>query len=621
VLVVLSLALTLAVGWSWDQAVHGFVVSNCLIGASLGLCGALIAWYRPRNPVGWLFAVGGLCQCLTAAAAPGVQLAADQGAPLGVTRAIATVFAWAWPLNIGILVPVALLLFPDGLLPSRRWRWVLLATVVTGLPFLAEMGTLPKPVQPGLPLPYGVLRSHDDLAALWAASELRTSAANLLAIASLVVRYRRGDEQVRRQLLWLVLAMGLMTLVVAPWGLLAGTPIIVLFAIPLLPVAVTVAILRHRLLDIRVVVARALSYAAVSGAVLAVYALLVLALSQVVSALVAALLVLPLRMRVQRLVTRLFYGDRDNPLLVAERIGGSLDSDLAEVLDSLRLSLRLPALRLCAGDLEIVSGREPERQTELDLDELRLVVGLRPGETVLAPADQRVLALVAGPLGAAVRSFRLSQQLAASRERIVSVREEERRRLRRDLHDGLGPLLTGVAFGADAAENLVASNPGEAARLLETIRGDTRMAVREVRRILDDLRPVELDDLGLVEALRQRASQLARRPDGSRLDVSLDVSHLPPLPPPVEVAAFRIVSEALTNVVRHSRAQRARLRLAFDGDLLVEVLDDGGAAQAWGPGVGTTAIRERVAELGGTCELGPTASGGRLRARLPVEVS
>lgn len=230
-----------------------------------------------------------------------------------------------------------------------------------------------------------------------------------------------------------------------------------------------------------------------------------------------------------------------------------------------------------------------------------------------------MLALVAAPLAVAVHATLLSDQLQASRERIIAAREEERRRLRRDLHDGLGPALTGVALIADAATNLLATDPERARELLGALRGEIRTAVADIRRLVEDLRPPALDDLGLVGALRQRVEHLVRRADGGALLVRLDVpGEVPVLPAAVEVAAYRVATEALTNVVRHSTASTAVLRLRCGRELDLEIADDGSPDGPWRPGVGLHAMRERAAELGGGFEAGPSAEGGRVRVSFPL---
>jgi signal transduction histidine kinase len=229
-----------------------------------------------------------------------------------------------------------------------------------------------------------------------------------------------------------------------------------------------------------------------------------------------------------------------------------------------------------------------------------------------------VLDLLSGPLAVALHATLVSRDLQHSRERLVTAREEERRRLRRDLHDGLGPLLTGVALAADAAANLAEREPEQARELLSGVRADTRIAIGEVRRVVEDLRPPALAELGLAGALKARAAQTVRRADGNPLHVTVEATYGAELPAAIEVAAYRIATEALNNAVRHAAANAVQLRLRVDDELVVEVTDDGRSAEQWRPGVGLTAMRERAAELGGACEAGPSPEGGIVRARLPL---
>jgi signal transduction histidine kinase len=328
------------------------------------------------------------------------------------------------------------------------------------------------------------------------------------------------------------------------------------------------------------------------------------------------------------MVDRAMYGDRRDPARVASLVGEELSTATAGgmpgVISAIRSALRFPYVALSADGTILTASGAPGAVVPLDLSYSgttvgSLLIGLRPGESSLSPADRDVLALVAVPLAVAVHATNLSAELQASREKLVSAREEERRRLRRDLHDGLGPTLTGVAFTADAAANLVASDPTRASELLSTLRTDTRTAIADVRRLVDDLRPPALDELGLVGALRQRADQLSWRADGASVEVRVAADGLPALPAALEVAAYRIATEALTNVVRHSRATTAVLSLRCGKNLEVEITDDGPPNGAWTPGVGLQAMQERTSELGGTLTAGPTPTGGQVHATFPMD--
>ena len=449
----------------------------------------------------------------------------------------------------------------------------------------------------------------------------------LIGLACMVFRYRRGDEVVRRQLLWLVLAAAVIVVAVTPWALVAGTPLLVLFTIPLLPAAVAVAVLRHGLLDIKLVVSRVVTYALLSGLVLAAYAGLVVVLSGVASALLVALLALPVRARLQAAIDRLLYGERGNPVRVASRVGQSLSGGLSETLEEVRAALRLPYVAVVVGDeIRAAAGTPGGSTATLPLEGGVLVVGLRGGERRLSAADTNILRMLSGPLSTALHATDLLRELKVSRERLVLAEEEERRRLRRELHDGLGPLLTGVALSADMAHNLATATASASAdadgRLLErldAVRSDCRTAIREVRRIVDNLGSPALDELGLAEALRIRAARTTRRADGSDLLVQVEIpADLPRMPAAVELAVYRIATEALTNVVRHSSASTVRLRLVWDGELRCEVLDDGAVNGSWRSGVGISSMRERAAELGGRCDVGSGPDGGHVRISVPV---
>ncbi len=215
--------------------------------------------------------------------------------------------------------------------------------------------------------------------------------------------------------------------------------------------------------------------------------------------------------------------------------------------------------------------------------------------------------------------MRLTTDLQRSRERLVTTREEERRRLRRDLHDGLGPTLSSLPLKLDVAGDLMEQDPVAARELLRGLKEQSQSAVADIRRLVYELRPPALDELGLVGAIREIAAQYTR----NGLRVSVDApEELSLLPAAVEVAAYRITQEALTNVARHAAASECVVRVALDeaaGALHLEIRDDGsGIPPGHARGVGLSSMRERAEELGGNCVVESAVMGGTLvHATLP----
>jgi two-component system, NarL family, sensor kinase len=313
------------------------------MGLGFAVCGILLAAHRPRNPIGWLFLAAGVADATSASAVQLALLSAGRGWPTALLRVLGSLFVVAWPVAIGLCLPLALLLFPDGRPVSPRWRWVIRAAVIEGVLFVlsfAGPGTLTSgrvTVTPYLTVP-----DYHRLAALWTVSQIAWSAIFALAFASLVVRYRRGREAERRQLLWLVLACVVVFGYAGLWWGLTGTgPVLGLLVIPLIPAAITVAILRYQLLDIRLVFSRTLSYAILTGLLVGVYAGLVLLITRAlplhgpgavaVATLACAALFAPLRRRIQHMVDRQFNRtryDADHAIAAfATRLRDAVDLD------------------------------------------------------------------------------------------------------------------------------------------------------------------------------------------------------------------------------------------------------------------------------------------------------
>lgn len=423
-----------------------------------------------------------------------------------------------------------------------------------------------------------------------------------------------------------------------------------LAALPL-PVGIALGILRDRLFDIDVVVRRTLVYGGLSigvvacylGAVSLVGAVLGGATSYGASLLatgVAALAALPLRDVLQRAVNRLLYGERDEPVRAIRRLGERLamatDPELAfpAIVDTVADALRLPYVALdvvdAGGNLVRVAerGRPSEPTVTLDLASGAETVGslrlaARSGERDFRRDEDRLLRDLARQAGAAVHALRLRDDLIRSRERLVLAREEERRRLRQDLHDGLGPSLAAIGVRAEAAGDTLTRDPDGARRLLAELGGDVQATLAEVRRLVDGLRPPALDELGLDGAIRVQAARLDAGGGGTGMAIRVETSPtpFPDLPAGVEVAAFRIASEAVTNALRHGVAGTCRVRLFVTTDeLRIEVADDGrGLPRRIVRGTGIDSMRTRAAELGGSVRIERRRGGGTVvHARIPL---
>jgi signal transduction histidine kinase len=336
----------------------------------------------------------------------------------------------------------------------------------------------------------------------------------------------------------------------------------------------------------------------------------------------------------QRSVGRLVYGDQADPLRalsrVAEGIQGADTEDPSgtrPMLEGIAEALRSPYVALRSPDgalLGAVGSEEGNPSHTVALEHAgepvgELVVAGRTSRDPLGPADRRLLAALAGPVAAAVRANVAARELAASRSRLLAAREAERKRLREDLHDGLGPALSGIALGLEAARRSVTAHHERLPEILEVLHSGVDSLVGEVRGIIEDLGPANVD---LVAALRRHVDSIA-----ATSDIAVDLQESGPLdrvPGEVAVAAQRIVGEALTNAVRHSEARAIRVAVTGHPDrLAVEVSDDGsGAVQARRGGVGLASMRQRAESVGGGLSIVAEAGRGTcVRAELPLQVT
>ena len=488
----------------------------------------------------------------------------------------------------------------------------------------------------------------------------------LIVIGAQIYRYRRVSTLVQQQQTkWLLVGLALfaLTIVVALGAWLTGFAAHYQWLIWLLCYGSSVAmlaafgfaILRYRLFAIDLVINRALVYGCLTFSVIGLYALIVGTLStifapgaparaDVVITFIAtgavAVLFQPLRAGIQRRIDRVLYGERHDPYGVLTRLGQRLEATFAAaeivptLVETVRESLQLPYVAVTLGQDETAavaaaSGSRPVHCIRFPLTYQgatvgHLVVSPRRGEAHLAQRDECLLADLAHQAGVAVHGVQVMDELRhaladlqRARERLVLAREEERRRLRRDLHDDLAPTLAGLAITAGTIKTLIPADPAKAVALADEQQTAIREAVSNIRRLVYDLRPPSLDELGLLAAIRDRAAQYS----DANLTISVEApAVLPPLPAAVEVAAYRIMQEALMNVVKHARAHHCTIRLTLADSLSVTVTDDGtGLDAAHAIGVGLRSMRERAVELGGTCTIERRADQGtHLVVSLPL---
>ena len=414
----------------------------------------------------------------------------------------------------------------------------------------------------------------------------------------------------------------------------------------LLPISISIAVMRFRLWDINPIINRTLVYGALTASTMALYILAVGFFSTYfqhnqsnfiiafIATGVIAILFEPLRERLQRGVNRLMYGERDDPATVlirlSQRLNSALvpDSVLQTIVETLSQTLRLPYAAISLSEKEPIftssANPPPYELVRLPLTYQTEIVGellLAPravGET-FSPADMKLINIIAQQAGIAAYTKRLNNDLQHSRERLVTAQEEERRRLRRDLHDGVGPTLASLSQRLDTASDLVTSDPEKSIQLLKELKGQVKGTVAEIRRLVYALRPPVLDEFGLVSAIREHVAPYSG-PGGLRVEICAPQS-LPQLSAAVEVAAYRIALEAFTNVVNHAQATKCTIDIEIDeNSLIVEVADDGkGISANTRSGIGLNSMRERAAELGGTLSVQPNLPyGTRVKAHLPI---
>ncbi len=546
---------------------------------------------------------------------------------------------------------------------ASRWARPLTGGLIAGVvPWLVRPGSwrLARPAAVGTAVVVGITAltgAFDGPAWLDATATWIVAVSATLAVGALLTawwRVRRGTEDPLPA--WLAAGaiaawIGVVPASVVPEGwALAESDVVpavfVLATVPLLVGGAVVAAMRDRASSVLGLSRRTLEWAILVGGIVAVYTGVVGGLGTLIGGsgptwlLVAATGALavalePIRQRVRGLVDRLVYGARDDPLAVVQRIVDQLGADTGDrllqvLVTNLRDELHLDAVAI---DVRAADGWQRAAALGPSTTHRRVVPLTHRGEVAgrlvlgwdeqpsLRERDERILAQIAGPLSLAVGWVQLADDLRRSSVAIVSAREEERRRLRRDLHDGLGPSMTGVSLGLRTAirqlerfDDRAAVTPAH--HLLAQVADEVDTVVVEIKRIVRDLRPTALDQLGLLGAV----AEFSRR-FGDAVEIHLLLPAEPvELPAAVEVATYRIVTEALTNVVRHAHAARCWLTITTGPSVTIDVVDDGiGIAAGERHGVGITAMHERAVELGGSMRLLPNRPcGTRVQVLLPA---
>ena len=626
---------------AWDAAGVRDLPVDVVIGVTFPLCALLVlAGSTPVRTVAALLLGAGAASAAAALSTAVAAVASSSSAGVLVAVQLQS-FVWVPAfLSVVTLIP---LLYPDGRLLSARWRPVFVAAVLGIVamtlgsalhptPFVGR-ATFDKPVTSDLSVP------------LFVVGAAVSTVSMVLALTSLVVRWRRETGLRRRQVSVLLAAVGLLAadvLVTAyvPWP---ASTVVQAVAVALLPVAITVAVTRHRLYELDTALRRTVTGVSLAGSLAGLYLTLFALLrallpaggatASVVAAGLTGLALQPLAGRLAGAVDGWFYGDRAQPQVVFSRLGESLrqagtpDEVTRAVAATLTEHLRLDVVaEVVVGPQTQDPGTESAARATRPADEVvplhhrgelvgRLVVTPRPGERRLDPRDRDVLEGVAVQAAPAVAAVRLAARLQRNRELLVAAREEERRRLRRDLHDGVGAALAGARLQLESAQERV-SDP-QARRMVDAAVAAVGEAVDGVRHATDDLRPPALDELGLVACLRLLAGRMST-PD---VRVRADVDALPELGAAVEVACYRICAEALTNARRHARPSRIDLCVTTTGEVLrLRVTDDGaGLPDTTRSGaLGLESMRLRAEEVGGMLSLESGPHGTSVEAVLPI---
>jgi signal transduction histidine kinase len=685
VFAVLTSVATIVLTIANAPAFHGLLnadLPSLDVPITFGILGALVATRQRQNPVGWLFlfiaVVGGLHGVADGYAH--FAFVTDLRAPGGIWALWVDSWVTTTIFPAGA-VALMLLLFPDGHLPSRKWKPLAVTCVaVTAVILLVTifypgpLGTntnFATPNNPiGLPLSGGLEVAVQSLGLIW----LPALALFLAAASAPLVRMRRAAGEERQQLKWIAYAVTVTAVAYIPLTLLPGSTatgladIAIGFGI-LVPIAAGIAIFKYRLYDIDVVISRTLVYGSLAVFITAVYVAIAVGIGTLVgsggkpnlglSILATAIVAVgfqPVRERVQKVANRLVYGKRATPYEVLSEFSGRVAETyaaddvlprMARVLqegtgaesatvwlrgaDELRAAATFPEAANGLAVLPMRDGTLPALPGATRSVEVRhqgellgaLSVNKRRGEA-LTPIEQKLVDDLAHQAGLVLKNVGLTADLQArlldlraSRQRLVSAQDEERRRLERNLHDGAQQHLVALKVKLGLAEMLLARDPAKATATLEQLKGDADDALETLRDLARGIYPPLLAEKGLVTALESQARK-------ATLPVLVDAAGITRHHQDLEAAVYFCVLEALQNVQKYAKATQATVSLReADGQLQVEVEDDGAGFDVATAkrGAGLTNMEDRLDALEGALSVQSSPGHGtRLSVSLPLPV-